>query len=123
MGIKRVVDKSEVEVLKVNKSKYLTLLDEIVKTLQENQGKYVEIDIADVFPLRNKLNQLKNSGALTYEYQHLKISKIKANDNKVAAYVRWTEQISEPKPRKKRKQNITKTDTNQQPQTQSNNQQ
>jgi hypothetical protein len=113
MPIKRVVERSEVEQLLNKDDKYLGLLNEIVKTLQSNEGKYVEIDITDVVPLRNKLNHMSRTGTLSYDHQHLKITTVKSDDNKTLAFVRWTEQV-EDKSTKKRKEKINKTDPNQQ---------
>ena len=97
MGIKRFVDKSEVEQMMLKGNPYDGLLNDIVKGLQTNEGKYVEIDVKDVVPLRNRLKYMKRMGCLSYDYQHLKIFKLKTGDNQVTAFVRWTEQIVEPK--------------------------
>jgi hypothetical protein len=101
MGIKRFVDKKEVEQMMLRGNPYDGLLNDIVKGLQTNEGKYVEIELKDVVPLRNRLKYMKKMGCLSYDYQHLKIFKLKTGDNQVSAFVRWTEQVVEPKVTKK----------------------
>jgi hypothetical protein len=119
MPIKRVLEKAEAEQLINKGDKTIDLLNEIVKTLQSNEGKYVEIDITDVKPLRNKLAHMSRIGTLSYDYQHLKIITAKSDNNNSIAFVRWTEQ-TEKKVTKKRKEKVIKSDENPQPVLQSN---
>jgi hypothetical protein len=102
MGLKRFVDKAEVEKMILKCNKYDEMLNEIVKGLQANQGQYAEIDVNDVVPLNNRLKYMKRTGILSYDYQHLRIFKLKNSDNSVTAFIKWTEQIDEPKLTKKR---------------------
>ena len=61
-----------------------------------------EIEVKDVVPLNNRLKYMKRTGILSYDYQHLKIFKVKNSDNQVTAFVMWTEQNTELKLTKKR---------------------
>jgi hypothetical protein len=107
-----------------------TLLNEIVKKLQSDSSQYVQIEIKDVRALNARLRHLRKADKLTYEYKHLKVFIAQSTDKQPIAFVRWTEQVDEPKTYKKRtkKEKIAKpvvakteqnTEQNQKPEQQS----
>jgi hypothetical protein len=102
MAIKRFLSKEEAEQIISKCNPYDSLLNEIVKGLQADQSKYAEIDVADVAPIQSRIKYLRKTGCLSYDFQHLKIIKVKNGDNQETAFIRWTEQVEEQKETKKR---------------------
>jgi hypothetical protein len=101
MAIKRVVSRQEADEMIAKGDKCAGQVREIISKLKENPGSLVEVDSADLAPIRNKITYMKSQG-IDNDVKHLNVIKIKADDNQVSVLVEWLNEIPEPVVKKKK---------------------
>jgi hypothetical protein len=104
MGIKRIVEKQEMDAIKAKGDKDTSLVMKVVAALKENPGKAVEVDPEDLKKLRNKIKNMKRYG-FGEDVNHLNIIKDEKDDKSVGVYVEWLDKVPEPVQKNTKKNN------------------
>jgi hypothetical protein len=96
MGIKRLVEKEEMDAIKAKSGNGSGLVSEVIDKLKGNPGKSLEVDSADLGKLKNKIKYIKNLGT-NEDVNHLNILVVKdEKDGKVTnVYVEWLDKVPE----------------------------